>query len=261
VGSDYGVPLRDALLHLLSGLEGRADVVGQGVHVLRAWDGAFGCDSAGAPLFVFSQHELARRVFAPLLGKEIAGRFLSGRRAIPRLQRLLLDSADAVRADAERAAGKPLAVLAEEAFEAAVHRVVKHCGERPEQWRWGAVQRIRLATLLGEIPVLGRPFRSLDAPFPGDVYTVSPSVPAPTRGGLRAFVGATSRFICDLSKPEEALFAHTSGPSSDIGALAFGRGLTAAWHRFEYFRSALWKAEEVPNVVERLVIESPRAKS
>ena len=76
---------------------------------------------------------------------------------------------------------------------------------------------------------------------------------------MRAFVGATSRFICDLATPDEALFAHTSGPSSDIGALAFGRALSAAWYRFEYFRSALWKAEEVPNVVERLVIEPQRS--
>ena len=191
--------------------------------MLRAWDGSFGCDSAGAPLFVFTQHELAKRVFVPLLGKDIAGRFLSGRRAIPRLQRLLLDAGDPLRPDIERAAGKPLAAMAEAAFTAAVQRVAQRCGERPEQWRWGTIQHIRLATLLGEIPLLGRRFRSLEAPFPGDVYTVSPSVPAPMRGGLRAFVGATSRFICDLATPDEALFAHTSGPSSDIGSLAFGR--------------------------------------
>ena len=256
VGSDYGAPVRDALLALLGGLESRTDLVGQGIGVLRAWDGSFGCDSAGAPLFVFTQQELAKRVFSPLLGNDITGRFLGGRRAIPRLQRLLLDTSDRLRPDIERVAGRPLAALAEEAFAAAVQKVVKRCGESPEAWRWGRIQHIRLATLLGEIPLLGRRFRSLQAPFPGDVYTVSPSVAAPMRGGLRAFAGATSRFICDLAKPDEALFAHTSGPSSDIGALAFGRHLSAAWYRFEYFRSALWKADEVPNVVERLIIEA-----
>jgi penicillin amidase len=257
VGSDYGQPLRDALLTLLDGIESRAELLGQGMSALRAWDGSFGCDSAGAPLFVFTQHELARRVFVPLLGTDVAGRFLSGRRAIPRLQRLLLDPADPLRPDIERAAGRPLAAMVGEAFATAVQHVAKRCGERSEQWRWGTLQHIRLATVLGEIPLLGRRFRSLEAPFPGDVYTVSPSVPAPMRGRLRAFVGATSRFICDLATPDEALFAHTSGPSGDIGALAFGRALSASWYRFEYFRSALWNAAEVPNVVERLVIEPP----
>jgi penicillin amidase len=256
VGSDYGVPWRDALLGLLSGFGSRADLVGQALGVLRAWDGSFGCDSAGAPLFVFTRYELAKRVFAPLLGKDIAGRFITGRRSNPRLQRLLLDTTDPLRADVERAAGKPLAALAEEAFTAAVHDVAKRCGDRPGQWRWGMIQHIRLATLLGEIPLLGRRFRSLDAPFPGDLYTVSPSVPVPMGSGLRAFVGATSRFICDLAKPDEALFAHTSGPSSDIGSLSFGRALSESWYRFEYFRSALWKPNEVPQPVERLVIEA-----
>jgi penicillin amidase len=258
VGSDYGPPLRDALLALLGGRESRGAMGDEGVRVLRAWDGSFGCDSAGAPLFVFTQQELAQRVFVPLLGTNIGHRFVSGRRAIPRLQRLLLDPADPLRGDVERAAGRPLGVLVDEAFMAALRRVAQRCGERPAEWRWGRFQHIRLATVLGEIPLLGRRFRSLDAPFSGDVYTVSPSVPAPMGGRLRAFVGATSRFICDLATPDEALFAHTSGPSGDIGAVAFGRGLSAAWYRFEYFRSALWKAEEVPNVLERLVVEPSR---
>jgi hypothetical protein len=32
----------------------------------------------------------------------------------------------------------------------------------------------------------------------------------------------------------------------------FFANLSRPWHRFEYFRSALWKAEEVPDKVEHL---------
>ncbi len=45
--------------------------------------------------------------------------------------------------------------------------------------------------------------------------------PLPFRGHLYAFIGASSRFICELSTPEEAWFAHNSGPSGDIASPFF----------------------------------------
>jgi len=60
------------------------------------------------------------------------------------------------------------------------------------------------------------------------------------------------------SAPDEALFAHSAGPSTDPGSTFFAN-LSAPWHRFEYFRSALWKPSEVPHPVEHLVIGQPRA--
>jgi len=258
-GSDYGVPLRDALLGLLGGSVPRDALRGQAYQQFAAWSGDFGCDALGAPLYAFTLQALARRTFIALLGEPFGRRFLQTRRAIPRLQRLLLDAADPLRGDVERATGRPLSALVDEAFSTAVERVIQTCGKNPEHWRWGRVQRLRLGTLLAEVPVIGRFFRALDAPFPGEAYTVSPAISLPTRTGLRPFAGATSRFICDLATPDEALFAHSSGPSGDIGS-SFFANLTAPWLRYEYFRAALWKADEVPNVVERLVLngrESP----
>lgn len=253
LGSDYGVPLRDALLGLCSAFAERSDAVGHAYRVLAAWNGDFTCDSAAAPLLAFTQQELARRVFAPLLGKETGRRYLNGRRAVLRVQQLLRDRSDPLHPDLERASGKSFAALAGEAFEAAVTRVVKQCGAQPERWRWDQFQRIRLGTILAELPLIGSYFLALDAPFPGDLYTVSPCVPIPASNGLRAFVGASSRFICDLAKPEEALFAHSSGPSGDISSPFFAN-LTVPWSRYEYFRSALWNPDEVPNPVERVII-------
>jgi penicillin amidase len=253
VGADYAVALRDALLPLCAGCAGRSDVAGAAYRVLAAWDGRFDCDAAAAPLLSFTQQELARRVFEPLLGPEVGRRYLAGRRAVARVQRLLLDRTDPLHEDIARASGQSFADLAGAAFVAAVGCVVQRCGTQPARWRWGEFQRARLGTLLAELPLLGRWFVALDAPFAGDVYTVSPCVPIPVRSGLRAFVGASSRFICDLARPDEALFAHSSGPSGDVGSMFFAN-LTAPWSRFEYFRSALWRPEDVPNPVERLVI-------
>ncbi len=259
LGSDYGPPVRDALLRLLGTEPAATPVQQRAREVLAAWPGDFPCESAGAPLFAFTQQALARRVCDALLGPTIGARYLGSRRGVARTQRLLLDEEDPLRADLERLSGKSLARLAGEAFAAAVERVVARCGEDPARWQWGHFQKIRLGTLLGEVPGIGRLFRALEAPFPGDMYTVSPSVPIPMGGGLRPFVGASSRFICDLARPDEAWFAHSSGPSGDI-ASAYFANLTEPWRRFEYFRSALCPAGEVPDVVERVVIDPPRER-
>jgi penicillin G amidase len=252
IGSDYGPALRDALLALIGPLEG-SSLAARARRVLERWDGGFDIGSAGAPIYAFTLRELAPRTLLPLLGGDAGHRFLATRRGLPRVQRLLLEPTDPLRADVERAARKPLTDLVREAFETAARGLAKEYGEEPEMWRWGEVQRLRLATILGEIPFLGRRFRALEAPFPGDVYTVSASVAAPIGARPRPFVGATSRFICDLAKPDEGWFAHSSGPSADPSSTFFA-GATEGWYRFEYFRSALWPAAEVPDVVERVVV-------
>jgi len=253
VVAEYAPALRDALVGLLGGLAPEPALEGRALALLAAFDGRFDTASPGAALFFFTQQELVPRCFRPLLGS--AGRrFCAGRRALPRLQQMLLDPADALRGDVVAAAGQPLDALTRDAFRAAVARVSRHCGEDPAGWEWGKIQRARLGGLLAEIPGLGERFVALDAPYPGDDYTVCPNRSLDDGRRLRAFVTATSRFVCDLSRPEEAWFSHSSGPRGDKGSAWHGN-LSASWARFEHFRSALWRADEVPDPVERLVIE------
>jgi len=252
VTGDYAPALRDALLAAIGTIAGN-DVAACAVAVLRAWDGTFPCASAGALLFARLQQELPHRLFVPLLGPKLGPRFANGRRAMPRLHQLLLDAADPLRADCERASGRALDAEVRATFFAVVARCAAAQGPDPATWRWGAVQRVRLMTLFGVLPLVGRRFVALDAEFPGDEYTVNPSRGIPVRGRIYAFVGATSRFICDLATPDEALFAHSAGPSGDFRSPFFRTG-AEAWQRFEYFRSALWPAEQVPNVVERVQV-------
>jgi penicillin amidase len=167
---------------------------------------------------------------------------------------MLLDEADPLRADVERATGLPLPRLVRESFAGALRHLARHFGGVPEEWRWGMVHRARFGTPFSLLPVIGKRFLALDEGFPGDDYTVSPSRPLDHAGHLYAFVGATSRFICDLAKPEEAWFAHSSGPSADVSSVFFAN-LSAPWRRFEHFRSCLWRPAEVPDVVERAVLE------
>jgi penicillin amidase len=219
----------------------------------RSWDGTFPSDSCGALIYAGLQQDLVRRLFVPVLGHELGNRYANGRRGMPRLHRLLLDAQDPLRADVERATRSSFADLVRDAFFAAVSRLSAAQGPDTARWRWGSLQRIRLGTALSLLPGIGARFVAFEGPFPGDEYTVSPSRSVPMRGKLYSMVGATSRFICDLATPDEALFAHSAGPSADPRS-AFFANLSPSWHRYEYFRSALWKADEVPDRVEHLVI-------
>jgi len=256
VGSDYGVPLRDALLPMLARFRGVASQAGAAHRLLADWDGAFPADAAAPALYFFTMKALVEASFVPLLGEDVGARYAAGRRSLPRLQRMLRDEADPLRPEVECAAGRVLGDLVCEAFLAAVDRVVRHCGPRPRDWTWGRIQRARLGTLLAEVPWLGGRFLALDAPFPGDDYTVSPARAIDEGRRLRVLIGASSRFVCDLSRPDEALFAHSAGHRGDPGSALYAN-LSPAWHRFEHFRSALWKADEVPDPIERLVLGAP----
>jgi penicillin amidase len=254
VTSAHLPPVRDAVAALVAETVAgdAATTTGRALAVLRDWDATFGTDSSGAAIFALLQRELPPLFFVPLLGARLGARYANGRRALPRVHALLLDAADPLRADLERAAGRPLAALVGDAFAAVVGRLAAEQGPAPERWRWGALHHVWLGTPLALVPRIGRPFLALDDEFPGDEYTVNPSRAVPVRGRFYAFVGATSRFVCDLARPDEAFWAHSAGPSADPRTTYFA-SLSAPWLRFEYFRSALWRADEIPDPVERLV--------
>ncbi|HYC53899.1 MAG TPA: penicillin acylase family protein [Candidatus Binatia bacterium] len=221
--------------------------------ILDGWNGVCDVDSSGMAIFFYARKEMARLCFVPLLGPDVARRYLAGRRVLPRIHDLLSDPYDPLCDEIERAANATLPDLAARALQHAAARVKSICGTDPESWSWGRIQRARLGGLLAEIPLYGRRLLALDEPFPGEEYTLSPARCLDEKGGLRLVVGASSRFLCDLAKPDEAYFAHTSGPSADIGS-AFHANLSKPWAQFEYFRSCLWAPNEVPDVVDRVVV-------
>lgn len=223
------------------------------LEILAGWDGRCDVESRGVTVFFFARKELARLCFEPLLGAQVARRFLAGRRVLPRIHDLLADEHDSLRACVEIAGHRSLADLAVEALAHAATRAATCAGADSRRWKWGNVQRVRLGAVLAELPILRRRLRALDAAFPGEEYTLSPARSIDEPSGLRVLVGASSRFICDLARPEEAWFAHSGGASGDPGSF-FHADACGPWSRFEMFRSCLWKPEDVPDVVERVVV-------
>lgn len=255
VVAEIGPALRDSLLTLLQPLEGAVGEVGDALSALRDWNGEFRAESGSAAIFYFLISNLALELFTAVFDKELGLRFATGPKARPRLFMLLLDEADPLRAVARRRSGRSLDEMAARSLEGAVAHVVRVCGREPAKWRWGAIQRAWLAAPLGIVPAVGKHFVALDGDLPGYPYTVNPYISVPVGDRLYGLVGPTSRFICDLSRPDEAWFAHSSGHSGDAFSSWFATG-SHAWLRGEYFLSALWKPEDVPDVVERVVVHA-----
>lgn len=257
IHSDYGVALRDAVCAILAPrYQDQAGVRGSAFRALRAWQGKFETTEVGPTILAYLVRDLTHFCFLGLLGEEVGNRFLRTRRGIPRMHRLLVDEHDPLRRHIEAALHCSWETLLVSSFERTVQRLAAQCGPDPVSWVWGRVHRIRLGILLAELPLVGRFFRVLDDGFPGDLYTVSPSVAIPTAWGLRPVVGASSRFICDLSRPDEAFFAHSSGPSADPTTTYHG-SLTRPWRNFEYFRSGLWRPHEIPDPCEQVTLGGP----
>ncbi len=254
IESDYGTMLRQVLCAVIAPRYALHDGTrGAAYETLRTWSGRFDTSEVAPSILAWWQRDLAEICFLSLLGPQAGRHFLRTRRAIPRLHRLLLDANDPLREPVESATKQSLEELMLRAFERTIERLEKAHGTDVRKWTWGRVHRIRLGLWLGELPLIGRWFRALEDSFPGDLYTVSPSIAFPIGHNLRAFVGATSRFVCDLARPDEAYFAHSSGPSAHPHSRYFA-SCTAEWRRFTYFKSALWQPHEIPDPVEHIVV-------
>src|SRR5262249_29994574 len=73
----HAPPIRDVLVQAIGEVAGNA-VAARALDQLRAWDATFPSDSSGALLFAVLQQDLPRRLFTPLLGVQLGGRYVNG---------------------------------------------------------------------------------------------------------------------------------------------------------------------------------------
>lgn len=262
VDSDFSRPLRDALCGMLAPYQLGTPLMQAAWQALEHWNGVFDVDSVGATLFSLIRRRLPAMAFGLLLqdkGLQEAislQRFIAGPRAVARLDRWLLDRQDPLHALLEARSGFPLGHWVGVAFERTLATLSGHLGDSVQRWRWGRVQQVKIATLMADLVPGAAPFVVLEAPFPGEPDTLSPAVASDkTTFGLRVIQGASSRFICDLAYPTEAWFAHSSGPSGDPETPYF-HSVSREWLQGRWFKSALWLADEVPDVYERVIIRA-----
>lgn len=249
--STFGVPLKEALLPQLNKHEGGGSIYAQALQLFASWNGEFAVDAVGASIFTFTLKQMAKKLFGGLIPGEAGLRFTHGQRAMPRLHEFILDDKDPLRPLVETDLHSTYEALVAESFNAAVDHLAEGFGNDPVQWTWGNILTIKVGTLFGELPFVGKNYVAYEAASAGDSNTVSAAIYIPWGKGLRTIAGSTSRFICDMANPKEAYFAHSTGPSDSPDSPFFSK-MANHWGRREYFKSALWSLEEIPEPVERM---------
>jgi len=206
--ADVRPPNAPKLRDLLLARVGPAD--GSAIAALRAWDGSYLSESAGALVFEVMLAELAAR-----LGR-------SGAVAATTTvwtTRLLLAEDIAATSDAQ--------------LRPALHAAVQAAGRALRRYRyWGAMHRMRMRHHLGALPLLGRRFSYGGWPSPGGNDTLNKTGHAPARTCHEVTFGASARFIADLSDPDANRVVLLGGQDGWLGSTTFLDQATL-WRRGE----------------------------
>ena len=187
------------------------------IEAMAAWDGHYTADSRSAVAYQVFIHHLVRLHY--------------GRRYGPRAAEHLLGammSHDLIREDVE--AGRMDDDLAEALRRAA--RPFRRNGT------WGAMHRLHLRHMLANVPVIGGRFRYGDYPAAGSSTTVAKTAHSLTDGRHPVSYGAQSRFVTDLSDPDENYFVLLGGQDGWFGSANF-KDQWELWRRHEYIRLPL----------------------
>ncbi len=208
------------------------------LRALAAWDGNMAMDSVPATLYFgwlvhFTQAAVAQAVgesraaalFTPgdragfplmpfyEIGYELALRWLEGNRPewITGVRPLLLPALE-----------KTLATLRRE------------FGRDPAGWAWGRVHRISFEHEIARLPGIGRLWKPLTIPAPGDGYTINQSDLTPHFPPGPSTVIASCRIIVDVGAWDDCLAALPGGQSGHPASLHY-QDRIAEWQAGRYF--------------------------
>ena len=184
--------------------------------LLRAWDGNYDADSAGALAFEQVTTRLAEaRIEAVRLGAyATAGRLF-----------------DFLAQELRAAPAGAVVPALNTALDAAAPAIVRF-------GRWGEMHRLRLAHLLGAAPVIGGRYRFGDAPAGGSRSTVMKTAHGLTTERHNTSFGANARHVSDLSDPDANYFVLLGGQDGWFNSSTFLDQFDL-WQRGGYIRIPL----------------------
>jgi penicillin amidase len=159
---------------------------------LAAWDGRYGCDSAGALVFEVTVAAIARRTI-PRKTLKLLGVIWSGRAIVA--DRVQHATAPVVAAGLRKAAWS-----------------LRRFGD------WGAVHRLALRHPLAALPGVGHWFSEPTIALPGSNDTLNKSGHGMVSGRHRVTFGACARHRSDLSDPDANGFVLLGGQDGWLGS-------------------------------------------
>jgi penicillin amidase len=230
VGAPSMLELRDRLIAVLTP-QAEEDAVAT---ALRAWDGDYGEESAGALAFELVLARVAETILPP--------ERLALYRAVWHGRQLLAEDLDAV-------APETLAVAVRDAIAVSYSSFSK-------LRRWGEAHRLRLPHPLGSVPLVGRAYRFADLAWPGSNDTVMKSAHGPVTGRHAVTYGSNARYLFDMSDLDGNYLAVLGGQDGALGSAAFADQIDL-FRRGEYLQLPLQPATARERFPHRTVL-TPR---
>jgi penicillin amidase len=206
---------------------------------LKNWDGSAGKESWGAAVYFVWTHVLLKNIALDEMGHdmyEALGKpndlmyFLD--RILKRPNSLWWD--DRTSADTKETAQQIVARSWTEAKEI----LQKKCGDDVQDWQWGKVHRLTYEHPLAKLPILGLLFKFGPYPIGGGTSIVNNTAWPRDNLDFDVRVGASTRRLIDMAKPEVSYGSLPSGNSGHLKSEFFANEMSDHInnrHRSQYF--------------------------
>src|SRR5687768_1082835 len=174
---------------------------------LLSWDGRCGVMSVAATIFHVFHHRLLFNLLAPDLGEELFSAYVE-------ILNQCIVPTDRILADAKSKwfARRSRAELVGLALREACAEIEEALGPDMLEWHWGKIHTLHMNHSLGRVPVLGNLLGIGPLPPPGDGTTLNIGFYRHSNPYAQT-VGASMRFIIDMSNPNSSEFILPSGQS------------------------------------------------
>jgi penicillin amidase len=190
---------------------------------LDGWDGDLAADSVAAGIYEVWCKHLATAILLPKLGADLFDHFYARRQWTNEFQvgvlPVLLRNPTAQWFGAEGREGRDLVLS--ETLDAALDELTSLLGEDMDDWRWGALHKVRFAHPLAILPGCDDLFVAGDLEHGGDEQTINQGMFEPGTG-YGMVVVSSWRQIIDLSNVDDSVGTNTIGQSGNPASPHFG---------------------------------------
>jgi penicillin amidase len=176
-------------------------------HCLLSWDGSCANTSVAAAIFHVFHHRLLVNLFSPALGEELFSAYVEIlNQCIVPTDRILADPHSIWFGHRSRAD------LVAISLREACAELEAELGVDVTQWHWGRIHKLHLNHALGRVPIL-KPLLGIGPlPAAGDGTTINLGFYRHSNPYTQT-VGASLRFVVEMSKPPNSSFILPSGQS------------------------------------------------
>jgi penicillin amidase len=194
VSSQDALSLARVIIEKGKSIRGRGRDV---IEALTAWDGLYDTASRGASALTLTASHLVSAYYEQDYGRDTADTL----RGSPAVYTFLAED------------------ISEDQSTVRLYQALERAAEDFEKYpTWGDLHFLRLEHILGRAPFIGKRYRFGEYPVPGSTNTVMKSAHLLTDEPHFVTYGANSRFVADLSDPDENYFILLGGQDGFLGS-------------------------------------------